>query len=47
MWEDASCYIVAVCRVRNVYLKYGQGELARDGSELWLRRLRDQLFSIF
>jgi hypothetical protein len=40
-------YFNAICRVREVYMKYGRGELARDGSEFWLKRLRDNLLSIF
>ena len=48
-WRDyPKFYIDAVCRVRNVYLAYGQGELARGNeSELWMRRLRDRLLEIF
>ena len=47
-WRDhANCYLNAVCNVRTVYLQYGKGILARDSSELWMRRLRDQLLDIF
>jgi len=45
--EHASSYLTAAAFVRDVYLQYGKGLLARDGTELWLRRLRDQLFYIF
>jgi hypothetical protein len=30
-----------------VYIKYGRGELARNGTELWLKRLRDNVLDIF
>lgn len=48
-WRDyPKFYIDAVCRVRSIYLAYGQGQLARgDESELWMRRLRDRLLEIF
>ena len=48
-WRDyPKFYIDAVCRVRHIYLAYGQGQLARgDESELWMRRLRDRLLDIF
>ena len=45
--EQGVCFLNAACRVRAIYLKYGRGELARDGSELWLRRLRDKLLEVF
>jgi hypothetical protein len=45
--KHASCYLNAVENVRKVYMKHGRGELARGGTELWLRRLRDQLLNIF
>ena len=40
-------YFNAICRVRELYMKYGRGELARDGSEFWLKRLRDHILRIF
>jgi len=47
-WRDyANCYLNAVCNVRAVYLQYGNGALARDSSELWMRRLRDRMLDIF
>jgi hypothetical protein len=47
-WRDnASCFFTAVERVRDLYKAYGQGILARDGTELWLRRLKDQVLDIF
>ncbi|MBG10930.1 MAG: hypothetical protein CMD92_07150 [Gammaproteobacteria bacterium] len=45
--KHATCYLGAVARVREVYLKYGRGELARNGTELWLKRLRDTMLDIF
>jgi len=45
--KHATCYLNAVENVRRVYMKHGRGELARGGTELWLRRLRDQLLKIF
>ena len=45
--EDANCYFGAVERVRHLYLAYGKGLLARDGTELWLRRLHSQVLEIF
>jgi len=45
--EDASCYFGAVERVRRFYLAYGKGLLARDGTELWLRRLHSHVLEIF
>lgn len=45
--KQGACYLNAVCRVRAVYMKYGRGELARGGTELWLRRLRDRLLEVF
>jgi len=45
--EDASCYFGAVERVRHFYLAYGKGLLARDGTELWLRRLHSHVLEIF
>ena len=41
------CYLNAVQRVREIYMKYGRGELARGANELWLKRLRDRLLEIF
>jgi hypothetical protein len=47
-WRDsASCFFGAVERVRDFYLAYGKGLLARDGTELWLRRLNDQVLDVF
>ena len=48
-WRDhATCYFSAICRVRSIYLQYGQGKLSRGGgTELWLRRLHDQVLDIF
>ena len=48
-WRDyPKFYIDAVCKVRHIYLAYGQGRLARgDESELFMRRLHDQLLDIF
>ena len=45
--EHAKFYLGAVDAVRTIYLQHGHGQLARDSSELWLRRLRDQLLDIF
>ena len=46
--EHATCYLNAVCKVRRIYLKYGQGVLSRGTvTELWLRRLHDKALSIF
>ena len=45
--EHASCHLGAICRVRAVYMAYGEGLLARSGQELWLRRLRDKVLEIF
>jgi hypothetical protein len=45
--KHGACYLNAVTRVRAVYMKYGRGELARGGTELWLKRLRDRLLTIF
>ena len=46
--EHATCYLGAVCKVRRLYLKYGQGVLSRGTvTELWLRRLHDNALSIF
>ncbi len=45
--KQATRYLGAVCRVRAIYMKYGRGELARDGSEFWLKRLRDQVLDVF
>lgn len=47
-WRNqASPYLGAVCKVRAIYMKYGRGELARGGEELWLKRLRDEALHIF
>ena len=40
-------YFNPICYVRDVYLKYGRGELARGQNELWLRRLRDNVLKVF
>lgn len=45
--KHATCFLGAVDRVRAVYIKYGRGELARNGTELWLKRLRDNVLDIF
>jgi len=46
--EHASSYLSAAANVRDVYLQYGKGKLAKgDTNELWMRRLRDRLFHIF
>jgi len=45
--KHGTAYFNAICRVREVYMKHGRGELARDGSEFWLKRLRDKLLTIF
>ena len=45
--KHAACYLNAVTRVRQVYMKYGRGELARGSTEFWLKRLRDRLLTIF
>ena len=45
--KQATCYLSAICRVRVIYMKYGRGELARGGTELWLKRLRDHALEIF
>ena len=45
--KHSTCYLNAATRVREVYMKYGRGELARGGTEFWLKRLRDQLLTIF
>jgi hypothetical protein len=47
-WRNqASSYLGAVCKVRAIYMKYGRGDLARGGEELWLKRLRDEALHIF
>jgi hypothetical protein len=48
-WRNyATCYVNAIVRVRAVYLKYGNGKLSRgETTELWLRRLRDRVLTIF
>lgn len=45
--KHGTSYFNAICRVREIYMKYGRGELARDGSEFWLKRLRDHVLRIF
>ena len=45
--KHSACYLNAATRVREVYMKYGRGKLARGGTEFWLERLRDQLLTIF
>lgn len=45
--KQSTCYLSAICRVRVIYMKYGRGELARGGTELWLKRLRDNALNIF
>ena len=45
--KHGACYLNAVTRVRDVYMKYGRGELARGANEFWLKRLRDRLLEIF
>ena len=47
-WRDhARGYLGAVERVRELYKAYGKGLLARDGTELWIRRLHSQVLEIF
>jgi len=47
-WRNkAGCYLSAICRVRSLYLKYGNGILTRGANDLWLRRLRDEVLTIF
>lgn len=47
-WRNrANCYLGAICRVRQLYMMYGRGILARGETELWLRRLRDCALDIF
>lgn len=47
-WRDhARGYFGAVERVRAFYLAYGRGLLARDGTELWIRRLHNHVLEIF
>ena len=47
-WRDhARGYFGAAERVRRFYLAYGKGLLARDGTELWIRRLHSQVLEIF
>ena len=45
--KHGTLYFNPICYVRDVYLKYGRGELARGGSELWLRRLHDRALRVF
>ena len=45
--KDGKLYFNPICFVRDVYLKYGRGELARGGTELWLRRLHDRALKVF
>lgn len=48
-WRNyAPCYVNAICRVRAIYKKYGNGQLSRGATtELWLRRLHDRVLTIF
>ena len=45
--KHGKLYFNPICFVRDVYLKYGRGELARGGNELWLRRLHDRALKVF
>ncbi len=47
--KNGKLYFNAICAVRDVYMKYGGGRLARGdrGQELWLRRLHDRALQVF
>ena len=47
LWCEPVPHERKVATVREFYKAYGKGLLARDGTELWIRRLHSQVLDIF
>ena len=45
--KSAACYLGAIVRVRELYLKYGRGRITKTVNDRWLRKVKDLSLHIF